>query len=284
VIARRGPAPAGRLTRQALQATAPLLSAVARLSDVAHTQEQAIRGALLDDLAQGGSASELHALAARAESFGVDFSEPARAVVLAPHPRRDGEHAPVDVRREALETALLGARLPHLIARRGARIIALAQGDPDELRAAAADVIEGKPALVAGIGRPVTSVEEVGHSLRDAELAVERVGHEFERRLLDFEEFDLGTLLISEAPLERIGPKIDELRDVLRSHPRLYEALVAWFEHDMDVGAAAGALHLHPNSVRYRLGRVERLLGRSLRQPSTITALYIVITLPFDGP
>jgi purine catabolism regulator len=141
-------------------------------------------------------------------------------------------------------------------------------------------VLESEPLLVAGIGRPASGVETVPLSLRDADLAVERVGHEFERRLLAFEDFDLGTLLISEAARDRIGPKVEELRALLLAHPALYAALVAWFEHDMDVGAAAAALHLHANSLRYRLSRVESLLHRSLRQPSTIAALYVVITMP----
>ena len=41
--------------------------------------------------------------------------------------------------------------------------------------------------------------------------------------------------------------------------------------------AAAAELHLHPNSLRYRLSQIEKLLGRSLKQPSTITALYIAV-------
>ena len=31
-----------------------------------------------------------------------------------------------------------------------------------------------------------------------------------------------------------------------------------------DVGAAAGALHVHPNTVRYRIRRVEKLMATSL--------------------
>jgi DNA-binding PucR family transcriptional regulator len=275
VLAHRGPEPASRLTRQALQATAPLLAAVARLDDVAHTQEQAIRGALLEDMIRGGTAAELRALAARAAPFGLDFAQPARIVLLSPHPR--GEVADLHDRRDALDAALLRAQLPHLLGARGRGVVALVQGSPRE---AIAPIVEGDRKIVAGIGRPAPDVATVRHSLRDAELAVERVGHELEQRLLEFEDFDLGTLLISEAPRERIAPKVEELRAVLRAHPLLYEALVAWFEHDLDIGAAAASLHLHANSLRYRLGRIEQLIGRSLRKPSTITALYVVITMP----
>jgi Purine catabolism regulatory protein-like family/PucR C-terminal helix-turn-helix domain/GGDEF-like domain len=275
VLAHRGPEPPSRLTRQALQATAPLLAAVARLDDVAHTQEQAIRGALLDDMLRGGTAAELRALAARAAPFGLDFSRPARIVLLAPRPR--GDAGDVHDRRDALEAVLLRAQLPHLIGSSGRGVVALVQGAPHDV---VAPIVDGDEELVAGIGRPAPDVATVPHSMRDAELAVERVGHEFEQRLLEFEDFDLGTLLISEAPRQRIAPKVEELRTLLHAHPLLYEALVAWFEHDLDISAAAASLHLHANSLRYRLSRIERLIGRSLRKPSTITALYVVITMP----
>jgi sugar diacid utilization regulator len=226
---------------------------------------------------RGGSPAELRALAARAAPFGLDFEQPARIVMLAPHPRDAAPATDVHDRRQSLEVALLEARLPHLLGPHGRGIAALVQGAP---RAAVRELVERDREVVAGIGRPASGVAAVPDSLRDAELAVERVGHEFEQRLLDFEDFDLGTLLISEAPRERIGPKVDELRAALRAQPLQYEALVAWFEHDMDVSAAAASLHLHPNSLRYRLGRVEHLVGRSLRKPSTIAALYVVITMP----
>ena len=82
---------------------------------------------------------------------------------------------------------------------------------------------------------------------------------------------------IYEAPAERIQPKVDEWTAMLRARPMLWDAVVAYFAHDLDVVAAARALHLHPNSLRYRLARVEKLLGRSLKQPSTIAALYVAM-------
>ena len=45
---------------------------------------------------------------------------------------------------------------------------------------------------------------------------------------------------------------------------------------------AADAMHLHHNTLRYRLARVERLIGRSLKNPGTIAALYIA--LAYDDP
>ena len=45
----------------------------------------------------------------------------------------------------------------------------------------------------------------------------------------------------------------------------------------MDVTRTAEALCLHPNTLRYRLGRLEQLLDISLKQPAAITALYVAL-------
>jgi DNA-binding PucR family transcriptional regulator len=34
---------------------------------------------------------------------------------------------------------------------------------------------------------------------------------------------------------------------------------------------------MHRNSLRYRLARAEQVLGRSLKQPATITAVYLAL-------
>ena len=39
----------------------------------------------------------------------------------------------------------------------------------------------------------------------------------------------------------------------------------------------ARALRIHPNSLRYRLGRIEELTGRSLREPATIATLHLAL-------
>ena len=79
---------------------------------------------------------------------------------------------------------------------------------------------------------------------------------------------------------------------MLRANPPLHEALSAYFAHDLDIAATAASLHMHRNSLRYRLARAEQVLGRSLKQPSTIAAIYIALvargeaakTAPDFGP
>ena len=104
--------------------------------------------------------------------------------------------------------------------------------------------------------------------MRDAELA-RQAG------LAAYEDFDLPTLLLAEVAPKRIAPRVEALLAPLT--PPLLEALAAYFARAMDVNAAADAMHVHPNTLRYRLGRIEQLLGRSLKDPATIAELHLAL-------
>jgi purine catabolism regulator len=244
-----------KLAKPAAEASAPLLAAMARLGDVVRDQEQAVKAALLEEALAPMEARDLPPLAARAAAFGIDFSAPARMMVV-----RDGG-------RE-LVARLEAERVPHLVQQRAGDQLALVQGD------VSATLAEAMPAARIGIGRSVSAIAEIHHSLRDAELAV---AHARGGRIVRFEDFDLGTFMVSEVPPDRLGPKVDEILSVLRANPPLHEALKAYFEHDLDIATTAAALHMHRNSLRYRLARAEQLLGRSLKQPSTVAAIYIAL-------
>jgi purine catabolism regulator len=268
-----------KLAKPAAEATAPLLAAMARLSDVVRDQEQAVKAALLAEALEPADARDPLPLAARAAAFGLDFSLPAELVVIRRHPGRGDARASLDLARvrRVLVAELEHVHVPHLAHQRADSVTALVQGGDPEVRAALAAVADAIPEAVIGVGRTVAAIGDAHHSLRDAELAADRAGLEPERRIMHFADFDLGTFLVSEVPPERLGPKVDEILSVLRAHAPLHEALTAYFAHDLDVAATAASLHMHRNSLRYRLARAEQLLGRSLKQPSTIAAVYIAL-------
>jgi DNA-binding PucR family transcriptional regulator len=257
IVASRRSQFAHGLTKPVAQAAAPLLAATAHLREAERSQARAVRAALLDELLAPPAGADFNALAARLAAAGFDLTEPARVVLTS-----------------GLDARALEQAVPYGLVGAG---VALARAPRAQLRGRLDAVLEAHPTARAGIGRPVSRIEDVPHSHRDAQLALQRIGFEHDTRLLDFEDFELGLLLLAEAPPERIQPKIDEWTALLRARPMLWEAIVAYFEHDLDVIAAATALHLHPNSLRYRLARVEKLLGRSLKQPSTIAALYVAL-------
>ena len=246
-----------KLAKPAAEATAPLLAAMARLGDVVRDQEQAVKAALLAEALEPVAARDLPPLAARAAAFGIDFSQPARMAIV-----RGGG-------RELL-TRLEAERIPHLVQQRAGSQVALVQDGGRDVWDAIAEAI---PDARIGLGRAIGALSDAHHSLRDAELAIAHGGP----RIVRFEDFDLGTFLVSEVPPDRLGPKVDEILSVLRANPPLHEALRAYFEYDLDIATAAAALHMHRNSLRYRLARVEQVLGRSLKQPATVAAVYIAL-------
>jgi purine catabolism regulator len=257
ILATRRPLP--RLGKPAAEAAAPLLAATARLTDVVRDQEQAVKAALLAEALAPPPRRDPLPLAARAAAFGLDFTCPARMVVI----EGDGS---------AACRALEQAGTPHLAHRRDGGVTLLVQGDPEPALAAL-------PAGVAvGVGRALVSIADAQHSLRDAELAA-RQGTGVTR----FEDFDVGTFLVSEVAPERLAPKVAEILDVLRANPPLHEAVRVYFAHDLDIAATAEAMHMHRNSLRYRLARAEQLLGRSFKRPGTIADVHIALVAEAKG-
>jgi hypothetical protein len=82
VLAGRRPGRLDRLVKPAAEAGAPLLAALGRLGEVARAQEQAVRGALLEEALAPAEERGLSPLAARAAAFGIDFGDPVRIVLL----------------------------------------------------------------------------------------------------------------------------------------------------------------------------------------------------------
>jgi carbohydrate diacid regulator len=81
------------------------------------------------------------------------------------------------------------------------------------------------------------------------------------------------------------GWQAEELRrplERLAQHDRrgqLRRTLVAWFAHDMKSTATAQALHLHRNTLDYRLGRIAEATGLDLSRLEDCLLLYIALQL-----
>ncbi|MGV9838937.1 PucR family transcriptional regulator [Nocardia niigatensis] len=76
--------------------------------------------------------------------------------------------------------------------------------------------------------------------------------------------------LMFEYQLTRPGRARDALAACIQpvvDHPHLLDALEAHFKHDGDRKAAANDLHIHPNSLSYRLRRITELTGADPATP-----------------
>jgi carbohydrate diacid regulator len=57
--------------------------------------------------------------------------------------------------------------------------------------------------------------------------------------------------------------------------PTLRETLIAWSEGGFNLLRAAERLHIHRNTLLYRLAKIEQLSGRQMREPTQAIATYL---------
>jgi sugar diacid utilization regulator len=210
-------------------------------------------------------------LSARCRAYGLDISAGVRVVAVA----RDAQF-PTDRWLDSCEAALEATHTPFLAAEMGDTIAVLLPASVPDGSIAQSLLIHGAT-LRAGVGRAVTDGLGVASSWADAKLAVEAQGSPARRRIIRYDDLDLGTVLLNEIRVDRLGPKIDELLGPLSDNPEIRKTLVAYLRHDQDVVRTARDLALHPNSVRYRLARAEQILGVSIRASSTVVALHLAL-------
>jgi hypothetical protein len=68
------------------------------------------------------------------------------------------------------------------------------------------------------------------------------------------------------------------------SRARLRDTLAAWLRHMGDRHAIATELHVHPQTVRYRLARLHELFGDQLDDPATRARLTLALAWSPDRP
>lgn len=75
----------------------------------------------------------------------------------------------------------------------------------------------------------------------------------------------------------RVLAPLNEVRD--NTADRLAETLRSWLLHQGQRDAVAADLHVHPQTVRYRMGQIRELYGDRLSDPQTILELTVALGL-----
>lgn len=105
------------------------------------------------------------------------------------------------------------------------------------------------------------------------------------------------TEIQSEFVLDRLRDAVSRRPDLLGGHVAWFarsdadgrtdyiRTLMAYFDHGGDVGAAAESLFMHPNTVRYRLRRMQDLTGLRLDDPVDrfVAELQLRVLRPSPG-
>jgi hypothetical protein len=81
-------------------------------------------------------------------------------------------------------------------------------------------------------------------------------------------------VLLDDLARQHLGPLAAETEN---SRERLSQTLLAWLDHQGNVAEIAEVLHVHPQTVRYRLGRLRESFGSALDDPQVRFELGLVL-------
>jgi DNA-binding PucR family transcriptional regulator len=161
-------------------------------------------------------------------------------------------------------------------------------GDRDVVRLAEDFLVRiGQRAdAVIGVGRTTETLADVAQSRREADRAL-RVLHtdRRDRRIARFADVQVESLLLRLADLVaedgelHLGPLAALVEYDARHDIGFVDTLLAYLDAFGNVGEAAAAVHLHPNSFRYRLRRVCEISGIDLDDPDARLAVMLQLRL-----
>ncbi len=142
--------------------------------------------------------------------------------------------------------------------------------DPDApgRRAELERAVDGSAAAALG---PAVACFEAAQSARRAELALSVARTRSEGELVVADEHLLDLLLARDDGLteDLVRTRLAPLRELAPGpRGRLTETLQAWLDCAGEVRLVAEALHIHPQSVRYRMGQLRELFGPALDEPA----------------
>lgn len=204
----------------------------------------------------------------------------ARALDFDPHASFQAVCAPVeawsdshfDLLRRKLRTD--GGTLHAVI--HGERVVILVQG---VVIADAGDLLPPGVDPVVGIGMPRAGLAGAAESIGDAERALV-VARERGRPVSFDDKWLIATLLPQR---DRLAPLVRST--VPRSHPRLADAVLAFAHNGFSISASAAVLHLHPNTVSYRLDRWHHHTGWDPRSWDGLArSLAAIVLYPPENP
>ena len=276
--------------RLILHRAAVALSALLAFQEALEASGAWERSELLEALLAGRARSELPSLVRRAAEYGLRLGEPSVVVIVEP--------VVAEVRRvvDLVGTLVAGAGISRA---RNGQIVAIVNAENAEELAtdwATRLASRGMNATVAaesvapggefvGATSELNATAAVPEAYQHAE-AVRASAHRLGRRGEACTQAMLGAaaLVISGdagGVTDRmirftVGPLIDYDRD---RGTQLIPTALAYLDHNQRTAATAESLHVHENTVRQRLGRVDELLGEQWRQGTRCLDAHLALRL-----
>lgn len=243
--------------------------------------EERLSGDLIGDLLRHGGPQQPQGVLDRAAALGHDLAGPRHVAVLALDPPGPA------VRLAELVRSAVGGR-PLVGPHEDVQVIILpAAPDPaDALRAVVAHLEQTLQCRIptVAVGPAADGVAEHAAAYRVARGALMLRRAAQPGGLVDVRDLGLAALLLENGTpesLRRFARSL--LRPVVANDAQrggdLLPTLRAWLAEGCSTQATARALVVHPNTVAYRLARVEELTGRSLRKVDTRLDLQLALTV-----
>jgi carbohydrate diacid regulator len=238
------------------------------------------------------STGDHRTLTRRAQSLGFDVEVPRRVVVA-----RVVDHHLAD-RRTAFPEPDLGTGMIELMRERfdqpsdlkaslSRSVVAVMTSTPaQQLRQRCSGMVAQAAArgwtLRIGIGTTASGFAQLNSSAHDARDALE-LGERFatESRIHDIADLRLLQALraIPEAVAQRYSEAVLGAVLAQPDWPELRQTLLAWGECGFNIKRAAERMHVHRNTLLYRLQKIQRLTGQEAVQESEPVVLYVAATL-----
>jgi len=233
-------------------------SAAAQAYEQAARLEGAARTTLLLRLLNGiYSGAARHAdLESTARALGYD---PARDFRVLVSPAESWEPLGIGGFRRQL-TRMSRSGVAH-VETRGTSFVTISQGMPADALIA---MLQGHSSdLAVGVGLERTGLAGAGESAAEAEDTLAFARTMSTNRVVWFERDWLSVTLFQREA--RLAPLLEPARGAATLHSDAAMAVRGFIDHGFSFSATGRALHLHPNTIRYRIERWEQLTGWDLK-------------------
>ncbi|MEG3631357.1 PucR family transcriptional regulator [Streptomyces poriticola] len=280
----------GTAERYAVHSAVALLTLTTERSRSLQAAEQRIGTAVLRMLLAG---EPDHARAVAGDLYGVLLDAPFRVIVAESAPAAGD---PLAALADVVESAAARAGEAVLAVPEGERLVVLAADGGAAVGACtdhAAALESGRPApgtdpgpgsgeedgLVVGLSAPTGPIA-ASAAYKQAEQALS-VARRRGRVCVEHEQMAAGSVLPLLAD-DAVRAFADGLLRALREHDAtgrgdLVASLRAWLSRHGQWDAAAADLGVHRHTLRYRMRRVEEILGRSLDDPDVRMELWLAL-------
>jgi PucR-like helix-turn-helix protein/diguanylate cyclase with GGDEF domain len=245
-------------------------------------QGDRVRRDLLEDLLAGRAPAPGPKLTA-ARDAGLHPPVPCVLIVAVPLVSPDDEHALHSV-AVTLSRAVGGALPPLTVTRQDQLVlIARVDGEGDELVAALGAAHERLAttgtSVAIGVSMVQRGLDRVATAYEEAQAALERVRADGGLMALPaMSTFDCLTLFGPDTARRRIRDGIREFVAAdLADGGVLTATLLEYARSDFNARLTAERLFVHPNTARYRLGKIEERTGCDLRSVADVIDLLIAV-------